>query len=208
MDLRSQTNELLCSAFSPPSGEPSWQWCERNIVLSKRVTQSPGPYSTRLVPFVRGVFDAYDDPTIRTIVLCWGSRSSKTETLLNILRKNVAVEHESYIYCAPSIKLARDWSETRWIPSIEDSPILAREIPDNSDQFKLETQHFKHCTGFFIGAGSPANLSGRGVCLIIGDEIDRWDTSTSKETGALQNLLERNNRANLGSGVLRRGRCP
>ena len=145
-----------------------------------------------MTPFVREPQECFDDPAIKTVVLCWAARSSKTETIYNMLRKNIAVDHQSFIYAAPSEQLARDWSETRFQPSLRDCPATLSEIPDNSDLFKLTAMHFKHCSGWFIGAGSPSNLAGRGVPIIVADEIDKWREATGKETGALQNLLERN----------------
>lgn len=162
------------------------------MILSRRVTQHPGPYRTDQMVYVREPMEKFDDSRVRVIVLCFAARSSKTEMVYCMLRKNIAVDYESFIYAAPSESLARDWSETRFQPSLRDCPATAKEIPDNSDLFKLLSMHFKHCTGWFIGAGSPANLAGRGVTIVVQDEIDKWKEASAKETGAVQNLDERN----------------
>ncbi len=192
MTIAEQVLSLLCEIFTPRASLPTWKWCEENVVLSRRVTQHPGPYRTDQMPYVRAPMDAFDDSKIRIIVLCFAARSSKTEMIFCMLRKNIAVDYESFIYAAPSESLARDWSETRFQPSLKDCPATCREIPENSDMFKLLSMHFKHCSGWFIGAGSPANLAGRGVCIVVMDEIDKWKEASTKETGAVQNLDERN----------------
>ena len=192
MDIQKNTLELLNTFFRPKPRLGSLDWSEKNVMLTRRVTQKPGMFSADLMPYIRGVYDSYDDSSVRTIVLCFSARSGKTETTYNLLRKNIAVDHDSFIYAAPSSNLARDWSEHRFQPSLKDCKATADEIPDNLDLFKLTSMQFKHCSGWFIGAGSASNLAGRGVRIIVADEVDKWKQATSKETGALQNLSERN----------------
>ena len=192
MQISELTLDLLTTTFSPRQHMSTADWCVNNVILSKRITQSPGPYRIDFVPYVRAIYDAYDDSDVKSIILCWSARSSKTETMFNILRHNIAVDQEPFIYACPSGNLARDWSETRIRPSIEDCEATAAEIPDNDDLFKLTAMHFKHCSGWIIGAGSAANLAGRSCRLLLCDEVDKWPEASSKETGAIQNLTERN----------------
>ena len=55
-------------------------WAEANLHLSARITETPGPYTTRLHPYVREVLMAFNDPKVKRISLCWGSQTSKTTT--------------------------------------------------------------------------------------------------------------------------------
>jgi phage terminase large subunit GpA-like protein len=59
----------------------------------------------------------------------------------------------------PSEALARSFSETRWLPMIDDCPVLAKEKPDNTDKIKILEQHFRKMSLWFVGSNSPANLS-------------------------------------------------
>lgn len=166
-------------------------WAEKNVVLTRRVTPNPGPYRASHCPYVREPQDRSTEPGVHTLVLCWASRSSKTETGLNIVRYHIAEDPCSMIIAQPTDRLAKSFSETRLQPSIDDSPILAAQKPDDLDRYKLLEMHFRKCTVWLVGANSPATLKGRGVRLLFCDEIDTWKGRTEKETGALQQILER-----------------
>ena len=82
-------------------------------------------------------------------------------------------------------------SETRLRPSIDECEALQKELPDNPDKYRLLEMHFKRCSLYCVGSNSAANLKGRGVTILLCDEIDTWKKATAKETGALQQAYER-----------------
>lgn len=185
------TIKTLSEVFSPKENLNVWQWAEKNVMLSARVTPRPGPYRSEWMPYVRLPQEDFTNSHVHTIVLCWASRTSKTETITNCLRYSNAQDPQAMLCVMPTEKLARSFSESRFQPSVEDCPVLAKEKPSNSDHFKLTEMHFKRCTLWLTGANSPANLKGRGVTILFCDEIDTWPAATEKETGALQQVLER-----------------
>jgi phage terminase large subunit GpA-like protein len=183
--------EFIADLFTPKKKKSVWQWCEDNILLSARISPHPGPYRTDWCPYVRAPQEDFTDPSVRDIILCWGSRSSKTETAINCFRYAIAEVPEACMVVMPNTHLARSFSETRFQPAIDDCPILSEQKPINSDKYKLLEMHFNKCTVWMIGANSPANLKGRGVTYLFCDEIDTWPQATEKETGALEQVLER-----------------
>jgi len=188
----SEIAEIFGRVFGPKPKVNVWQWAEKNLVLSERVSPNyPGPYRTEHCPYVREPQEAFTDPTISTIVLCWSSRSSKTETLLNPVRYTVAADPQATIVVMPSKDFAKDFAITRWRPVVDDCEALAREKPDNPNMYKLTEMHFKRCTVWMLGSNSPANLKSRGATVLYGDEIDAWPERSKKETGALEQALER-----------------
>lgn len=191
----SETRPILldraASILSPPVRQSVWQWAESNIVLSDRVSPRPGPYRTEWCPYVREPQEAFTDPEVESIVLCWASRTSKTETLLNCIRYSMAVDPQSVLIVQPTAQLAESFSETRLQPSIDDSPILAAEKPANPDHYRLKEMHMKRCDIWLAGANSPAELKGRGVATLLCDEVDTWRSQGNKETGALELALDR-----------------
>jgi hypothetical protein len=187
----SKESAYLASLFARPERLNVWQWAEQNVVLSARVSPRPGPYRSDWCPFVREPQEAFTDPTVRMIVLCWASRTSKTETVMNMVRYSIAADAQPCMVVMPSITLARSFSETRFQPAIEDSPVLRAEKPLDPDQYKLLEMHFKRCSVFLTGANSAANLKSRGIGVLMADEIDTWPQASAKETGALQQAMER-----------------
>lgn len=183
--------QFIPSLFAPPQRLNVWQWAEAHVVLSARVSPRPGPYRTDWCPYVREPQEAFTDPAVRFLILCWATRSSKTETGLNCVRYTIGEDPQPTMVVMPSKELARSFSETRFQPSIDDCPTLATEKPEDPDQFKLTEMHFKRCSVWLTGANSPANLKSRGVGVLYCDEIDTWKHQSAKETGALQQVLER-----------------
>lgn len=187
----SKESALLASLFARPERMNVWRWAEQHVVLSSRVSPRPGPYRTDWCPYVREPQEAFTDPTVRVIVLCWASRTSKTETAQNCVRYSIGADAQPCIVVMPSKEMARSYSETRFQPSIEDSAVLRAEKPDDPDQYKLLEMHFKRCSVFLTGANSAANLKSRGVGVLHASEVDTWPQATEKETGALQQVMER-----------------
>ena len=183
--------QFIPKLFTPPSSLTVWQWAEKHVVLSARVSPRPGPYTTAWCPYVREPQEAFTDPRVRYLVMCWASRTSKTETALNCVRYSIGADAQPVLVVMPNKDLARSFSESRFQPSIEDSAILRAEKPDDPDQFKLLEMHFRRCSVWLTGANSPANLKSRGVGVLMADEIDTWPQGTAKETGALQQAIER-----------------
>jgi hypothetical protein len=178
---------FMRSFFVPRKHLSISEWCEQNLVLSPRITNIPGPYSTNLTPYVREPLEAFGNDSVRRITLVWGAQTSKTTTILAGLSYRLAEQPCPALWVMPSEALARSFSETRWLPMVDDCPILSKEKPENTDKIKILEQHFRKMSLWFVGSNSPANLSSRSVSLLMLDEVDKFsDGTNSKEAGALQ----------------------
>lgn len=191
MDIYKDVSERFAELFKSHSGLNVWQWAEKNVILTNKVTPRPGPYRSEWCPYVRAPQEDFTNPDVRDIVLCWAARSTKTETMLNCIRYSIAEDPQAMMIVMPSRDNARTISESRLQPSIDDSPALASQKPSNPDKYRYLEMHFKKCSLTLTGANSAANLKSRGVTILMLDEIDTWKKSTKKETGALQQVLER-----------------
>jgi phage terminase large subunit GpA-like protein len=176
------------SIFEPREKLSIPEWAEKNLTLSARVTNIPGAYSTKLTPYVKEPLEAFGDDSIRRITLVWGSQTSKTTTILAGLAYRLSERPCPALWVMPTEALARSFSETRWLPMIDDCPALAKEKPDNTDKIKILEQHFRRMSLWFVGSNSPANLASRSVSLLMLDEVDKYPDagSTKSEAGALQ----------------------
>lgn len=181
----------ISRGFSPKERLNVWQWAEKNIILSPRSTPWPGPYRTDFCPYVRRPQELHTDNDTSMVVLCWSTRSHKTETLINPVRYSIACEPQPFMIVMSSEKQGRSFSRGRFQPSIDDCPILASEKTGNPDHYTALEMHFKRCTGWITGANSPANLSSKGVANLVCDEVDKYRQQQVRETGALQLALER-----------------
>jgi phage terminase large subunit GpA-like protein len=70
---------------APPAELSLWRWAEASIVLTDRQsTAFPGPYRTRITPYVRGIMDALSDPAVREVWVMKSAQIGYTEILGNV----------------------------------------------------------------------------------------------------------------------------
>jgi len=174
------------SLWAPKKTLSVREWAEANLVLSERVSSSPGPYTTILTPYVREPLEDFRDDRVRTAVLCWGAQTAKTTTILAGLAYKLDMAPVPAMWVMPNENLARSFSEYRWQPMVDDCQVLSRHKLANTDKYKIMEQHFDKMSLWFFGSNSPANLSSRSVGLLICDETDKFAEASSREAGAIQ----------------------
>lgn len=190
--LSSQHQTLLENrwhdSWLPPAFSNPWQWAEAELELSSRITALPGAYSTALTPYVREPLEAFADPAIRKIVLCWSAQSSKTTTLTAALAYSIANSPGPALFVMPSLDMARFFSENRLMPLINDCPALAKHKTSDRHDFKKCEILLDRQTISLSGA-NPNQLSSRPVKYLFMDEVDKFDVyDTAKSEADLISL--------------------
>lgn len=161
------------------------EWCEQEIVLSERQTQSPGNFSTRLTPYLREPLECFGDVDVTDLVLVFGTQTGKTTMVQAGTAWRIVNKPQPIVWVMPTEGLARSFSETRWLPLFQDSATLRDQIPGDRHKFKNLEQHFPRCSLVFVGSNSPANLASRPAGLLLMDEVDKFARETDSETSAL-----------------------
>lgn len=175
----------LRAVWAPKPKEPCSAWSERTLELTARQTDDPGPFSLANREYMREVLDEADDPTVASDCLCWGSQLGKTTAFMVIAARKIRHDPAPMIWLMPNVTLVESFSESRWMPFIQDASDMADEIPADRHKLKKAEQHFRRCTLNFIGSNSPANLASRPAGLLIADETDKFAPATKKEDAAL-----------------------
>jgi len=164
------------------------EWAEANLELSPRITEQPGPYSTRQHPYVKEVLNGIADMGVKRISLCWGSQTSKTTTFYISLAWVISQDSpKPILWVFPNLALCKSFSAERWLPFCKESVGLTKEIPldlkgdIDLDRFTLTKQEFRRCTMNLVGAGSSANVRSFPVSVLVLDEIDVIDSGTRRE---------------------------
>ena len=163
------------------------EWAEANVELSSRITEQPGPYSTRLHPYVPEILDCMSDPGVKRVSLCWGSQTAKTTTFYVMLGFAIDQAPRPILWVFPNVPLCKNFASERWLPFCRESKALAKHIPRYSDgsvdddRFALTKQEFSRCTMNLVGAGSAANVRSYPIAILVLDEIDVIDEGTRRE---------------------------
>ena len=178
-------------AWKPPANLNPWQWAETNLELSNRATAFPGRYSTEQTPYVREVLEAFKDPAIRQISLCWSAQSSKTMTMLVMLGYAVDQDPGPVLLVQSSMDAARSFSKNRLQPLLEDCATLAKHKTGDRFDFSAAEMRLDNCSIYLQGAGNPAQLASRPIRYLLADEVDKWPDESKKEADALSLAMER-----------------
>lgn len=178
-------------AFKPPSRLTVSEWAEKNRILQAGVSRLPGPWSNDIMPHAVEVMDAYNDPFIRHIVLCFGTQCAKTEILYNILGYIIDQEPYSTLLVYPREDDCKGVSRSRIHPMINDCSTLAEKKPPKSDLFQLLEMHFPGMILYLVGSNSPAALAQKPCRNILRDEIDKYPVQIGNDADPLSLSEER-----------------
>ena len=163
------------------------EWAKTYVELSPRITEQPGPYSTRLHPYVDEILETIADPYVKRVSLCWGSQTSKTTTFYVMLGHVIDRDPRAILWVFPNLALCKAFAAERWQPFCRESKALLEHIPRNydgsidEDRFTMTKQEFSRCTMNLVGAGSSANVRSYPVSVLVLDEIDVIDERTRRE---------------------------
>lgn len=166
----------------PPKLKP-WEWAEKNIEIPPRVSPLRGQYKTDQWAYVREPLEAFADPEIRTITLCWSAQSTKTMTATIMVLYAIANDPRNVLFARPSLTMAKRFSQTRLIPLIEHNPVLASHKTGDRYDFKKAELLLDNCLVSLTGA-NPNQFSGDtcGICVL--DECDKYDVYDSDKAEA------------------------
>jgi phage terminase large subunit GpA-like protein len=185
MTLSQQLERALRDVFAPVDTREVWQWAEDEIVLTRRQTETPGPYSTLLTPYIREPLNCFADPRVSDLTLCFGTQTSKTTAMMIGTAWRMVNNPFPSLWVMPTESMARSFSENRWQPMVEDCHPLAALKPYNTHRYKTLEQQFRDATLTFVGSNSPSSLASRPAGLLVMDETDKFSDSTDKESSAV-----------------------
>ena len=122
----------------PQPDLPIDRFLDEYRVLSSHTAESPGPWSTDLVPYMRGPLAAFKRRETRRIVLKWGIQLGKTEYILNLLLWIFVRKPGSSMIVFPKKETAKnEFSAKRLTPMIRDCPVLRTIFPENRRKGKM-----------------------------------------------------------------------
>ena len=178
------------SLYRPAPKESVTEWAQANILIN-RGTETPGPYSISTRPYCREVLECFRDSAVTDLVLCWGSQTSKTTTIMVGLCWMIDNEPSPALWLMPNETLARSFSNSRWRPMLDDSETMRKHFPSDIRKLAAMEMQFQGCTLNFVGSNSPSNLASRPVRVLIADEVDKFATASSREAAALELAMQR-----------------
>lgn len=193
MSTTRQTPTLRLKAtrhIAPPPRVSSAEWLASNITMPKGTETSGMPFSLASYPHVDGVLKAFDDPSVRIIVLQWGTRLGKTTTHLSLMAKVSATYPRNMMLAGPTKDATARVVSGRLYPLLESSPVIAKGMLPKHRRSVLDVR-LEACRIYIGWSGSETSLADVGAWYGSGIEIDKWDEQASSEADSLALFLNR-----------------
>jgi len=173
--------------LKPPPLLTVAEWCDQFRVLSSESSASPGLWHNSRTPYLVGIMDAFNDPTVETIVVKSSSQIGKSEALLNIIGYIITQDPGPVLFVQPSLAIAEAFVKDRIIPMVRDCPALSKKITlartTRRDTVQDTMLHRTFAGGHLTlaGANSAASLASRPIRVLLMDEVDRYPVSIADE---------------------------
>ena len=185
MSLVAEVSRHHRNIFAPVDTRTVWQWAEDEVALTRRQTETPGPYSTLLTPYVREPLEAFSDARVTDLTLCFGTQTAKTTIIMIGACWRMVNNPFPTLWVMPTENMARSFSENRWQPMVDDCRPLAALKPRNANRYKTLEQQFRNATLTFVGSNSPSSLASRPAGLLLMDETDKFADASERESSAV-----------------------
>lgn len=182
------------SVFEPPPRLTVSEWADEFRMLSPEASAEPGRWMTSRAEYMRDIMDAFNDPTVETMVMMASAQVGKTELLLNIAGYTMHQDPGPMLILQPTKEMAEAFSKDRLAPMMRDTPALAAIVGDAAARDSKQTIFHKSFPGghvTMVGANSPAGLASRPIRIVLADEVDRYPASAGAEGDPLSLAVKR-----------------
>jgi len=169
------------------------QWADSERVLSNISSPEPGPWRTERVPYMREIMDALTSTSpFKKVVFMKGSQIAGTEAGLNWIGYCMDVSPGPMLYILPNMTFARDYSNQRLGPMIDESPALKGKVRESRAKKGGSTilrKEFPMGTFGLTGAETSAAVKGKPVKYLFMDEVDEYPKDVKRQ-GSVIKLAE------------------
>lgn len=186
------TARIIRESIRPPRPPPPHQWCCENLVFNE--SGNHGPFSVRGAEYIVEPLDLIANRSVNDVILCWGSQTRKTGTLMGAVSYMLANEPCGILWVMPSANLAKRFSKQRWMPLLKSSPPTKAIIPRAGKRHDFSSSEQIFTNGAvvnFVGSNSPANLSSNPCRIVMLDEVDKFDDGGRGEADAVTLAIQR-----------------
>lgn len=184
----------MVTALAPPPRQSLSEWADENRIISPERAVAPGRWRTTQTEYLREIMDAMTDPRVHTIAVMKPAQVGWTEVLLNASGYFIDRDPASILVIQPTVKMAEDWSKTRFAPMVRDTVPLRGKIRDPKSRDSENTILQKGYPGgniAIVGANTPNDLASRPIRVVLADEVDKYPPSAGEFGDPLSLALSR-----------------
>lgn len=149
-----------------------------------------GLFDFDLAPHTRGVLEAWDDPFVREIHLCWATRNMKTTTFISLMIfAAVNMPRPMAFGSCDEMSIDRTIDEQIY-PMLEACEPTRLQLPPPAkrgrDSIRLDRCRIRKAFG-----GSKSSVAGYPACYVFLNEVDKWPHRKSSEADTVRGFRQR-----------------
>lgn len=165
--------DRVCREYWPARRSRSVsQWAADERGVDSRTSAFSGKWRNDRTPYLVAIQDAFGDPAVSQITVLKAPQVGFTECLINIIGWIVEHSPATTMVVYPNEKLMRKTVKRRILPSILQTPSLARHLGKSREERSSFTHVFDRCDVMYAPAGSDTNVRSTPACNFIVDEYD------------------------------------
>lgn len=165
------------------------EWAERHRHLT--MSAIPGRWRNEVTPYLVGIMDAAQFPSVRVVSVMKCPQSGVTEAVHNFVGCAIDQDPGPVLYVFPDQDTAEENSRDRILPMIKSSRRLKSYLTKSRHDESMLRINLAHMPIYMGWASSPTKLGNKPIRYGIADEVDKYQTRKSRETGPLQLIDKR-----------------
>ncbi|MFW6284149.1 MAG: terminase gpA endonuclease subunit [Desulfosalsimonas sp.] len=159
------------------------EWAEKHRYLT--MSSIPGPWRNEVAPYLAGIMDAAQFPSVRVISVCKCPQSGVTEAIHNYIGWAIDQDPGPVLYTFPDRDTSEENARDRILPMIKSSKRLRSYMSGQRNDESMMRINLAHMPIYLSWASSPARLGNKPIKYAIADETDKYQARSKKETGPI-----------------------
>ncbi len=170
----------LAQAAKPIISRTVAQWAEEERFVSQESGSSrPGKWRNATTPYALEPMSCLDaDYPARRVIVSAAAQMLKSELFINWAGQTICDDPAPMMLVLPSLEELRNWNATKWQPTVDATPSLARRVLDLVERARTgSTTSFKRFRGGFLlitTAQSSKGLQSRSIKRLACDEVSEF----------------------------------
>jgi hypothetical protein len=177
--------------FTPKEDLTPVEFNAKYTYISSEVSSYSGFFNPNFNRYLLEPLNAFDEPSINKITLMWGSQLGKSFLLTLGALFRIWKYNSNILYVLASDVQSKQLVRERFLPLMRKNKLITELLPDNEDLITLQNMQLKNCTLHFNGSGNASKLAGFSCPVVLGDEVEKWDSRSKKESGAISLSMQR-----------------
>lgn len=186
--------EEQCALQAPPPGMTTREWSDEYRYIARSSSAYTGKFDAMRTPYMLGIYDMIDDPSVKIIVSQKSAQIAWTETINNVIGKRIHHDPCNIIIMFAKEKAGKNYEREKFVPMVQATPVLNDRINTSRSKASGNTWDHKHFpNGFikFVTSNSASDVKSTAAPLLIVEEPDDANANIKGQGNTLKLLQER-----------------